>query len=74
MVKFCFIVATWKKQTLAFLLFYNNKVFFGRPMLWGLACGGQQGARAVLEMMKREIDQALALAGIPAIILHFIIK
>ena len=43
-------------------------------MLWGLACGGQQGARAVLEMMKREIDQALALAGIPAIILHFIIK
>ncbi|XP_001604479.1 hydroxyacid oxidase 1 [Nasonia vitripennis] len=38
-------------------------VFFGRPLLWGLTCGGEQGARSVLEMMRREIDQAFALAG-----------
>ncbi|XP_058802708.1 uncharacterized protein LOC131670799 [Phymastichus coffea] len=38
-------------------------VFFGRPMLWGLTCAGEQGARAVLEMMRREITLAFALAG-----------
>ncbi|OXU29923.1 hypothetical protein TSAR_004386 [Trichomalopsis sarcophagae] len=38
-------------------------VFIGRPMLWGLACGGEEGARAVLEIMRREIDETFALAG-----------
>ncbi|KAJ8679780.1 hypothetical protein QAD02_015567 [Eretmocerus hayati] len=38
-------------------------VFFGRPMLWGLACGGEKGARLVLEMMRREIDQTFTLTG-----------
>ena len=33
-------------------------------MLWGLSYAGEKGARAVLEMMRREIDQAFALAGI----------
>lgn len=32
-------------------------------MIWGLACGGEKGATAVLQLMKSEIDQALALAG-----------
>ncbi|XP_011505949.1 PREDICTED: hydroxyacid oxidase 1 [Ceratosolen solmsi marchali] len=38
-------------------------VFFGRPILWGLACGGEKGARTVLELMRREIDLAFALTG-----------
>lgn len=33
-------------------------------MLWGLACGGEEGARAVLEILRREIDETFALAGI----------
>jgi isopentenyl diphosphate isomerase/L-lactate dehydrogenase-like FMN-dependent dehydrogenase len=35
----------------------------GRPILWGLAAGGEQGVRDVLEMFHREIALAMALAG-----------
>ncbi|XP_012220264.1 uncharacterized protein Hao [Linepithema humile] len=38
-------------------------VFFGRPMLWGLAYGGEKGANKILELMRREIDLAFALTG-----------
>lgn len=38
-------------------------VFFGRPMLWGLCYGGEEGARTILELMRKEIDQAFALTG-----------
>ncbi|MFL5819584.1 MAG: alpha-hydroxy acid oxidase [Solirubrobacteraceae bacterium] len=40
-------------------------VMVGRPILWGLAVGGQGGARRVLEMLLAEFDVALALAGVP---------
>jgi 4-hydroxymandelate oxidase len=40
-------------------------VMVGRPVLWGLAVGGQAGARAVLDLLLREFDTALALAGVP---------
>lgn len=36
-------------------------------MLWGLAHSGEKGAKAVLDMMKRDIDQTLALAGCKSI-------
>lgn len=35
----------------------------GRPILWGLATGGENGAFAVLEMLKAEFDLAMALCG-----------
>jgi isopentenyl diphosphate isomerase/L-lactate dehydrogenase-like FMN-dependent dehydrogenase len=35
----------------------------GRPVLWGLAAGGQQGVTDVLEMFRREIALAMTLAG-----------
>ena len=35
----------------------------GRPVLWGLAAGGEQGVTAVLEMFRREIELAFVLAG-----------
>ncbi len=38
-------------------------VLLGRPILWGLAVAGEEGARAVLETMRGEIDHAMALAG-----------
>ncbi|MFL5894030.1 MAG: alpha-hydroxy acid oxidase [Thermoleophilaceae bacterium] len=35
----------------------------GRPVLWGLAAGGEQGVAGVLEMFRREIALAMVLAG-----------
>jgi isopentenyl diphosphate isomerase/L-lactate dehydrogenase-like FMN-dependent dehydrogenase len=40
-------------------------VMVGRPMLWGLACGGEDGARRVLEILLAGFDNTLALAGVP---------
>lgn len=38
-------------------------VLIGRPYLWGLAAGGEAGVRRVLEILKSELELALALAG-----------
>ncbi|XP_043793473.1 peroxisomal (S)-2-hydroxy-acid oxidase GLO5 [Apis laboriosa] len=38
-------------------------VFTARPLLWGLSYGGEHGARAVLEIFRKEIDIAFALTG-----------
>ena len=35
----------------------------GRPVLWGLAAGGEQGVTDILEMFRREIALAMVLAG-----------
>ena len=35
----------------------------GRAVLWGLAVGGEEGARHVLELLRDEIRLALALLG-----------
>jgi 4-hydroxymandelate oxidase len=40
-------------------------VLVGRPLLWGLAVGGEEGARRVLELLLAELDTALALTGAP---------
>ena len=40
-------------------------VMVGRPVLWGLACGGQAGAERVLELLIADLDRSLALAGVP---------
>jgi 4-hydroxymandelate oxidase len=40
-------------------------VLVGRPLLWGLALGGAEGAQRVLEILLWEFDVALALAGAP---------
>lgn len=42
-------------------------VLLGRAPLYGLAVGGEEGAFAVLEMLKAEIDLTLAQLGVPAI-------
>ena len=38
-------------------------VLVGRPYVWGLAAGGQQGVTEVLEVLRRELDATLALVG-----------
>lgn len=40
-------------------------VMVGRPVLWGLACGGAEGVARVLEILLAEFDLALALSGAP---------
>jgi len=38
-------------------------VLLGRPILWGLCVGGAQGATNVLEILRRELDEAMLLCG-----------
>ena len=40
-----------------------DAVLVGRPVLWGLAVAGADGARRVLEILQRELELALALCG-----------
>jgi 4-hydroxymandelate oxidase len=42
-----------------------DAVQIGRPVLWGLACGGEAGVRRVIAQLARELDLAMALAGCP---------
>ncbi len=41
-------------------------VLVGRPALWGLALGGEEGVGRVLEMLTAELQLALALCGVTA--------
>jgi len=45
------------------LAFGARAVLIGRPILWGLAVAGEQGVRRVLEILRHELDVAMALAG-----------
>jgi 4-hydroxymandelate oxidase len=38
-------------------------VLVGRPYVWGLAVDGEQGVRDVLEMLRAELELAMALSG-----------
>ncbi|NEQ21552.1 MAG: alpha-hydroxy-acid oxidizing protein, partial [Microcoleus sp. SIO2G3] len=38
-------------------------VLLGRPVLWGLAVGGEAGVRHVLQLLRDELDIAMALSG-----------
>jgi isopentenyl diphosphate isomerase/L-lactate dehydrogenase-like FMN-dependent dehydrogenase len=40
-----------------------NTVLIGRPYIWGLALGGQEGVETVLRMLLAELDMTLALSG-----------
>jgi 4-hydroxymandelate oxidase len=45
-------------------LAYGAKaVAVGRPVLWGLAAGGQSGVERVLELLRFEVDLAMGLCG-----------
>jgi 4-hydroxymandelate oxidase len=38
-------------------------VLIGRPILWGLSVAGEKGASDVLEILRRELDEAMLLCG-----------
>ncbi len=40
-----------------------SAVQVGRPVLWGLATGGEQGAQRVMTILRDEFDNAMALCG-----------
>jgi 4-hydroxymandelate oxidase len=42
-------------------------VLIGRPVLWGLAADGEAGAAHVLEILRNELDLAMALSGCPTL-------
>ena len=42
-------------------------VLVGRPVVWGLAANGEGGARRVLELLRAEVDLAMALCGCPTV-------
>jgi 4-hydroxymandelate oxidase len=42
-------------------------VLLGRPVLWGLASGGEAGVASALAMLRDELDLAMALCGCPTV-------
>lgn len=38
-----------------------------RPCLWGLACGGEQGVRDVLTILKDEFDKGMGMTGVASV-------
>jgi 4-hydroxymandelate oxidase len=44
-----------------------SAVLVGRPAAWGLAAAGREGVAAVLQILRDELDNAMALAGVRSI-------
>jgi lactate 2-monooxygenase len=44
-----------------------DAVLLGRPYIWGLALGGEQGVETVLRMLLAELDLTMALSGQPRV-------
>nr|XP_039262770.1 hydroxyacid oxidase 1-like [Styela clava] len=42
-------------------------VFVGRPILWGLACKGQEGVKNVLEILREELVKTMQFIGVKSI-------
>jgi isopentenyl diphosphate isomerase/L-lactate dehydrogenase-like FMN-dependent dehydrogenase len=42
-------------------------VLIGRPNLWGLAVNGEEGVLAVLQHIRGEFDNAIAIAGVRSV-------
>jgi 4-hydroxymandelate oxidase len=40
-----------------------SAVAIGRPVVWGLAAAGEPGVNQVLDLIREEVDRALALCG-----------
>jgi len=55
----------WGTDVLKALALGARAVLVGRPILWGLAVGGEAGVAAVLGILRDELERAMALAGCP---------
>ena len=45
------------------LIFGADVVMIGRPVLWGLACDGQNGVERVLQIINEELKEAMLATG-----------
>ncbi len=50
----------WRAQALAL---GADAVLVGRPVMFGLALDGQSGVERILDLLKRELELAMVLAG-----------
>ncbi len=57
----------WGTDVLKALALGARAVLVGRPVLWGLAVGGEAGVARVLEILNEELARAMALAGAPSL-------
>jgi isopentenyl diphosphate isomerase/L-lactate dehydrogenase-like FMN-dependent dehydrogenase len=53
----------WGTDVLKALALGARAVMLGRPLLWGLAVGGEEGAAQLLRLLSEELSRAMALAG-----------
>jgi 4-hydroxymandelate oxidase len=53
----------WGTDVLKALALGARAVMLGRPLLWGLAAGGERGAVQLLRLFREELSTAMALAG-----------
>ena len=53
------VAAMWSKRSRS----ARRAVLVGRPVLWGLAVAGEEGAAQILEILRRELDEAMLLCG-----------
>ena len=51
------------KDVLRALALGARGVMIGRPVLWGLAVGGEEGVSKVLDLLHNELKNALQLCG-----------
>lgn len=52
------------RHVLSALALGARAALIGRPVIWGLASGGAQGVRDVLETLRGELERAMALCGV----------
>jgi 4-hydroxymandelate oxidase len=57
----------WGTDVLKALGLGATAVLVGRPTLWGLAVAGAEGVTQVLELLRAELERAMALAGCPSL-------
>ena len=44
-----------------------NAVLMGRPLFWGLAVDGENGVKAVIELLRDELDATMGMCGCPTV-------
>lgn len=55
----------WGTDVLKAIGLGAKAVLVGRPILWGLAAGGEEGAAHAIAILRQELARAMALAGCP---------
>ncbi len=57
----------WGGDVFKAIAFGARAVLVGRPVLWGLAVGGEAGAFDVLRLLTEDLSRTMALAGCPTL-------